>query len=51
MRKLKNNMYKKYIFKKNKLQILQELYLFIKNLALDDKAEFEVIIKKIEVEK
>ncbi len=44
-------MYKKYIFKKNKLQILQELYLFIKNLALDDKAEFEVIIKKIEVEK
>lgn len=50
MRKLKNNMYKKFIFKgKNKLQILQELYLFIKNLALDDKAEFEVIIKKIEV--
>ena len=44
-------MYKKYIFKKNKLQILQELYLFIKNLALDDKTEFEVIIKKIEVEK
>lgn len=46
-------MYKKYIFKgKNKLQILQELYLFIKNLAFDDKTEdFEVIIKKIEVEK
>ena len=44
-------MYKKYIFKKNKLQILQELYLFIKDLAFDEKAEFEVIIKKIEVEK
>ena len=48
-------MFKKYIFKgkdrTHKLQLLQELYLFIKNLALDDKAEFEVIIKKIEVEK
>ena len=45
-------MYKKFIFKwKNKLKILEELYLFIKDLALDDKAEFEVIIKKIEVEK
>ena len=45
-------MYKKFIFKgKNKLKILEELYLFIKDLALDDKSEFEVIIKKIEVEK
>ena len=45
-------MYKKFIFiGKNKLELLQELYVFIKNLALDDKAEFEVIIKKIEVEK
>lgn len=45
-------MYKKFIFKgKNKLELLQELYLFIKDLAFDDKAEFEVVIKKIEVEK
>ena len=45
-------MYKKFIFiGKKKLQSLQELYLFIKNLALDDKAEFEVIVKKIEMEK
>lgn len=43
-------MFKKYIFKgKDKLQLLQELYLFIKDLAFDDKAEFEVVIKKIEV--
>ena len=45
-------MYKKFIFKgKDKLELLQELYVFIKNLAFDDKAEFEVVIKKIEVEK
>lgn len=46
-------MYKKFIFKgkdkKHKLKLLQELYLFIKDLAFDDKAEFEVVIKKIEV--
>ncbi len=48
-------MYKKIIFKgkdrKYKLKLLDELYVFIKNLVLNDKAEFEVVIKKIEVEK
>lgn len=45
-------MYKKFIFigkdRTHKLKLLGELYVFIKDLTLNDKAEFEVIIKKIE---
>ncbi len=48
-------MYKIFIFKgkdrKHKLKLLEDLYVFIKDLALNDKVEFEVVIKNIEVEK